>query len=371
MGTIMNRYSKIFLMVSIVVAIGAAQTQPSLKETFKKYFLVGAAMNADQFTGRNEKGAALVVAQFNTITSENVLKWEHVQPKPGVFDFDAPDQYVSFGEKNGMVIIGHTLVWHNQTPRWVFQDTAGKTVNRETLLKRLHDHIAAVVGRYKGRIKGWDVVNEALDEDGKLRQTQWLKIIGEDYMLKAFEFAHEADPDAELYYNDFSLENAPKREGAIALIKKLQSEGVNVAAVGLQGHYKMDWPTMAQVETTIEEFAKLGVKVNVTELDIEVVPATQKNQGGDVALNSQKQARADMYANGLPDSVQKALTIRYADLFGVFVKHADAIDRVTFWGVTDGGSWLNWGGRINYPLLFDRNYQPKPAFDAVIKTGAK
>ena len=357
------------LSVSILVSTLNAQPQSTLRSTFQKYFLVGAALNQAQYSGSDEKGAALAVAQFNTITPENDLKWERVHPALDVYAFDAPDRFVEFGEKHGMIMIGHTLLWHNQTPRWVFEDSTGKIVDRETLLKRLHIHIQTVVGRYKGRIKGWDVVNEALNEDGTLRQTAWMKIIGEDYLVKAYEFAHEADPNAELYYNDYSLENAPKREGAIALVKKLQSQGVHVAAVGTQGHYKMNWPSMEQVESTIVEFAKLGVKVNFTELDIDVVPATQRNEGGDVALNSQKQARADMFAKGLPDSVQQALTRRYADLFTVFVKHADVVDRVTFWGVTDGDSWLNSGGRVNYPLLFDRNHEPKPAFFAVIKTG--
>jgi endo-1,4-beta-xylanase len=349
----------------------------TLKESFKGKFLVGAALNQAQFSGQDERGAALVRIQFNSITPENILKWESVHPEPDKYIFGGPDQFVEFGEKNNMVVIGHVLIWHNQTPKWVFANDqlsdgskpSDSSVDRETLLKRMHDHIQSVVGRYKGRIKGWDVVNEALEEDGSLRQTPWLKIIGEEYMAKAFQFAHEADPDAELYYNDFSLENAPKREGAIRLIKKLQSSGVRIAAVGLQGHYKMDWPRMGQVDSTIEAFGKLGVKVDITELDIDVVPATQGNRGADLSVNKLHELREDIYANGLPDFVQMELAKRYADLFTVFVRHANVIDRVTFWGVTDGDSWLNSQGRVNYPLLFDRKWQPKPAFDAVIKTG--
>ena len=219
-----------------------AGAQTALKDVFKNHFLIGAALNEAQFSGTDVHGATLAKTQFNTITPENALKWGSVHPEPGVYNFDASDRYVEFGEKNGMVIIGHTLVWHNQTPRWVFQDSTGKPISREALLERMRDHIQTVVGRYKGKIKGWDVVNEALNEDGSLRECPWLKIIGEEYIVKAFEFAREADPSVELYYNDFSLENAPKREGAVALIKKLQAAGVHVAAVGLQGHYKMDWP---------------------------------------------------------------------------------------------------------------------------------
>ena len=357
----------------ISLALGgttAAQDRPTLKDAFKPVFLVGAAVNESQFTGEDARGAALVRAQFNTITPENVLKWERVHPQPGTYNFDLPDRYVAFGEANRMFIVGHTLVWHNQTPRWVFEDDKGNPVDRATLLDRLHDHIRTVVGRYKGRIAGWDVVNEALNEDGTLRQSPWLKIIGEDYLVKAFEFAHEADPKAELYYNDYSLENDAKRSGAVDLIRKLQAAGVPIAGIGLQGHLKMDWPSVDQEDAAITTFSRLGIKVNISELDIDVLPPATRERGADVALSVEAQARLNPYASGLPDAVQQALTRRYADLFGVFLKHASEIGRVTFWGVTDRDSWLNnWPvrGRTAYPLLFDRQGRPKPAFDAVVR----
>jgi endo-1,4-beta-xylanase len=297
------------------------------------------------------------------------LKWASVHPLPDRYDFAGPDLYVAFGEKYHMFVIGHTLIWHNQTPGWVFVDEQQRPLDRETLLRRMRDHIHTVVSRYKGRIKGWDVVNEALNEDGTLRQSPWMKIIGEDYLVKAFQFAHEADPEAQLYYNDYSLENEAKRNGAIQLIRKLQAAGVPVYAVGLQGHDKMDWPTVEQQDATIAAFAKLGIKVNVTELDIDVLPRANRSQGAEVTATAEMQAALNPYANGLPDSVQKSLAQRYADLFRVFVKHRNVIDRVTFWGVTDGDSWLNnWPvrGRTSYPLLFDRRGQPKPAFAAVM-----
>jgi endo-1,4-beta-xylanase len=268
-----------------------------------------------------------------------------------------------------MFVIGHTLAWHSQVPRWVFQDANGQPLTRDSLLQRLHDHIFTVVGRYKGRIKGWDVVNEALNEDGTLRQSPWLRIAGEDFITKAFEWAHEADPAAELYYNDYSLENAPKRNGAVTLIKKLQAAGVHVAAVGLQGHDKVDWPTAAQLDTTIAAFAALGVKVNITELDVDVLPPVGQNRGADVSFNAELQQRLNPWPQALPDSVQQKLATRYAELFNVLYKHRAHIARVTFWGVTDGDSWLNnWPvrGRTSYPLLFDRNGNPKPAFTAVV-----
>jgi len=345
-----------------------AHAQATLKDAYKDHFMVGAALNEAQVSEQDTRGAALVKAQFNTVTPENALKWEPVHPKPDHYDFAPADRFVTFGEKNGMFIIGHTLVWHNQTPKWVFQDEQGNPVDRETLLKRMREHILTVVGRYKGRIGGWDVVNEALNEDGTLRQSPWMKIIGEDYLAKAFEYAHEADPKAELYYNDYSLENEPKRNGAVTLVKKLQDKGIRVTGIGTQQHIKMDWPSMQQVEDTIVAFAKLG-KVMITELDVDVLPAATRSQAAEVSMNVELQAKLNPYTNALPDSIQQALAKRYANLFAVFLKHRDAISRVTFWGVTDGDSWLNYWpvkGRTAYPLLFDRNCQPKPAFDAVI-----
>jgi endo-1,4-beta-xylanase len=346
----------------------------SLKEAFEGSFLVGAALNQAQFTEQDQRGVAIVKAQFNTVTPENILKWEHVHPRLGEYVFAAPDQYVAFGERNGMFIVGHTLVWHQQTPRWVFFDANNNRVSRDTLLARLRDHIHTVVGRYKGRIKGWDVVNEAVDEDGSLRKSLWLEIIGPDYIAKAFQFANDADPQAELYYNDYSVENAPKRNGIVALIKSLQAQGVRVTAVGLQGHNNLTWPTVAQQDTTIAAFAALGVKVAITELDIDVLPRATGAQTADVSVSAAASGALNPYAAGLPDSVQQALAKRYADLFDVYMKHRDVITRVTFWGVADGDSWLNgWPvrGRTSYPLLFDRTGQPKPAFEAVIRAARR
>lgn len=348
----------------------AGAQQPTLKDAYNGCFLVGAALNPAQFTEQDAKEAAIVKAQFNTISPENVLKWEAVHPQVDKYDFSLADKYVEFGEKNHMYIVGHTLVWHNQTPKWVFEDEKGNPVGREVLLERLRDHIHTVVGRYKGRIKSWDVVNEALNEDGTLRQSPWLKIIGEDYIAKAFQFAHEADPEAQLNYNDYSLENEAKRNGARALIKKLKDQGVPVTGVGLQGHDNMEWPTVEQQDATIAAFGKLGVKVMITELDIDVLPPATPNQGAEVTTSIEAQAKLDPYSSGLPDSVQNALAKRYADLFRVYMKHCDVLTRVTFWGVTDADSWRNdWPikGRTSYPLLFDRKDQPKPAFEAVIR----
>ncbi len=331
----------VLIGVLTLAAPGGALAQPTLREAFKGDFLIGAALNEDQFSGRGGCAESLIPAQFNAISPENALKWASIHPALDQYNFGPADRYVEFGREHGMFIVGHTLVWHNQTPGRVFQDAGGKPVARDILIQRMRDHIATVVGRYRGKIEGWDVVNEALNEDGTLRQSPWLKIIGEDYILLAYQAAHEADPSAQLFYNDYSLENAPKREGAIRLIRKLQSHGIPVAAIGLQGHYRMDWPTPAQLDETIRAFAPLGIKTMVTELDVDVLPPVTRSQAADVSTSLELQAKQNPYTNGLPDPVQQALARRYADLFGVLVKHHDRIARVTFWGVTDAGSWLN------------------------------
>jgi endo-1,4-beta-xylanase len=241
---------------------------------------------------------------------------------------------------------------------------------REALLGRMHDHIRTVVGRYKGRVNGWDVVNEALNEDGTMRQSPWYRIIGDDYLLQAFQFAHEADPEAELYYNDYNLENEAKRKGALDLMKKLKAAGAPITGIGLQDHNKIETPTARQESDTIEAFASLGLRVNISELDVDVLPRTTRLNTADVSAIAPATVASNPYTAGLPDEMQQVLARRYAELFDVFVKHRASIDRITFWGVTDGDSWLNnypTRGRTNYPLPFDRQGKPKPAFNAIVK----
>ena len=360
--------SCLLLAVSLTAV---AQKQQALKDVFKNDFKIGAALNRRQIFESDVRAVEIVKTNFNSITPENVLKWALVHPERARYDFEASDRFVKFGEKHGMFIVGHTLVWHKQTPDWVFQDEKGNAIDRETLLKRLRDHIFTVVGRYKGRIKGWDVVNEALNQDGTMRQSPWLKIIGADYLARAFQFAHEADPAAELYYNDYDLELPAKRAGAVALIKELKAAGVPISGVGLQDHSLMDWPTLADKDATITAFSALGVKVHITELDVDVLPRTTK-PGADYAVDVPVTPQINPFVDGLSNEMHAALAKRYEELFRIYMKHRDTIERVTFWGVTDGDSWLNnWPikGRTNYPLLFDRNGKAKPALDAVISTG--
>ena len=340
-----------------------------LKDAFKEAFLVGTALAPRQFGERDSASVALIRREFNAITPENVLKWERVHPEPNRYDFAPVDQYVSFGEKSGMFIVGHTLVWHSQTPRWVFENAPGQPLTRDELLARMKDHITTVVGRYKGRVKGWDVVNEALNEDGTLRQSPWFRIIGPDYIDKAFQFAHEADPAAELYYNDYNLDYPAKRDGAVRLVASLKERGVRIDGVGSQAHHKLATPTVAQIDSSLRMLGASGVKVHITELDVDMLPQATRSATADVSVRAGPAPDLDPYKAGLPDSLQQALAKRYEDVFKVYLAHRAVIDRITFWGVADHDSWLNgWPvrGRTNYPLLFDRENKPKPAYERVM-----
>lgn len=335
----------------------------SLKSAFSGKFDIGAALNLRQIYERDEKAAALIKAQFNSITAENCLKVMYLQPKEGEFNFKDADRFVELGEKYGMQLIGHTLIWHSQAPDWFFIGKDGKEVSREILIERMRKHIQTVVSRYKGRIKGWDVVNEAILDNGDWRQSKFYQIIGEGFIDLAFQFAHEADPDVELYYNDFSMSQKGKREGVVRMVRKLKDNGVQINGIGMQGHLSLDYPSLADFEASILAFFSLGVKVMITELDISVLPMPDPSQGAEVSANYQYDQVLNPYAEGLPKEVESKLANRYKDFFALFLKHHDKIDRVTLWGVTDADSWKNnWPvrGRTDYPLLFDRNYQAKP-----------
>lgn len=368
-----GRAAALSLLIGLCAA-ATADAPETLKDAYKGDFVVGVAMNAAEITGQERIGDAIIVSQFSAISPENVLKWEVVHPEPDKYNFDLGDKYVAFGLDHHMFIHAHTLVWHSQVPQWVFHDENGNLLSRDALLARMHDHISTVVGRYKGKINSWDVVNEALNEDGTMRESLWYKIIGPDYIEKAFEYAHEADPNAQLFYNDYNLTDEPKREGAIALIKKLQTEGIPISGIGLQDHDHLTVPTVEEEDAAITAFSDLGLKVAISELDVDVLPRGEGQPTADVSAagpqNAAQSPDLNPYTSGLPDSVQKELALRYADLFRVYRKHHDAVERVTFWGLTNGDSWLNnfpARGRTNYPLLFNREGWPTPAFDAVIR----
>ncbi|NLH15061.1 MAG: endo-1,4-beta-xylanase [Phycisphaerae bacterium] len=346
-------------------APAAEQNVPVLKDVFKDTFLIGGALNRNVVTGRDPGAAAIAEKHFDTATAENDMKWQLIHPQLNQYNWEPADSFVAFCEKNKMFPIGHCLVWHAQVPQSVFLDDSGNTLTRDALLARMKDHITMVVGRYKGRIKGWDVVNEALEDSGKMRNTSWLRIIGEgspdkqyDFIENAFRWAHEADPDAQLYYNDYNLEvSKAKCDAAVAIVKHLKSKGVRIDGVGIQLHGGLTYPSVEGLEYAITNLAATGVKVMVTELDIKT--QTRGPRGADVSQIN-RQSTEDQNAGAA--ETQKKLADKYAEIFSVLLKHKKDITRVTFWGVYDKTSWI--GGS---PLLFDRNYQPKDAFFAVVK----
>jgi endo-1,4-beta-xylanase len=356
-------------------------TPASLKDAYAGAFEMGTAVNDAIVSGADSITQRIVKEQFNTITIENDLKAERVNPRPGVYDFRAGDAFVEFGRRNGMFLVGHTLVWHNQTPAWFFQDSTGKPNTREQQVERLRSHIEAVAGRYRGKLHAWDVVNEVVDNDGSYRPTTWVRGIGNgDTLVKlAFRFAQQYAPDAELYYNDFNAWRPAKRDGIVRLVRMLKREGIRIDGIGMQGHWGLNYPKTEYIEAAIDSFAATGVKVMITELDVDVLPLTREGQIiGQGMSDAQFQLEEfktylDPYRNGLPDDVQRQLTARYEELFRIFYRKRDKIDRVTLWGVHDGMSWKNGypiPGRTNYPLLFSRDSRPKPAFDAVVRVPA-
>ena len=340
-------------------------TTVSLKDAYAKDFYIGTALDTNQIMERDPMVSSLIAKEFNSITPENCMKSMFLQPEKDKFDFKMADKFVAFGEKHKMFIHGHTLIWHSQLPKWMSQ-----IKDSLTMATAMDNHIATIVGNYKGRIHSWDVVNEALNEDGTLRKSVFLNTYGKEYLTNAFKLAAKADPKTDLYYNDYNLCTPKKREGAIELVKNLQKNGAKIDGIGEQGHWHLNTPTLEEIEKTILDFSALGIKVAITELDISVLPSPWDVVGADVNQKSEANEKMNPYPKGLPEDIKIQLAARYEAIFKLFIKHQDKISRVTLWGVNDGQSWLNdWPikGRTNYPLLFDREFKPKEAYNSVMK----
>ncbi len=355
--------------VSASCNIHVQSSSTGLKTAFKDAFYIGTAMDLPQIYGKDRKSVEIIRKQFSSIVAENCMKSMFLQPEENKFFFDDADKFVAFGEKNNMFIIGHTLIWHSQLPKWFFADKDGKDVSPEVLKQRMKSHITTVVSRYKGRVKGWDVVNEAIMEDGSYRKSKFYEILGEEFIPLAFRYAHEADPDAELYYNDYNEWYPGKVATVIKMVKALKAKGIRIDGVGMQAHVGMDTPSIEEYEKAISAYAQSGVKVNITELDISALPSpwgTSANVSDKIAYEE----KMNPYRNGLPADVQASWENRYQDFFSLFLKHKNNIRRVTLWGVTDSQSWKNdfpIKGRTDYPLLFDRRYQAKPVVGKIIR----
>lgn len=345
---------------------------PPLREAVEGKFLVGVAVNDWQMRHPEGADCALIRTHFNSIVAENCMKCQTIHPEEGRFDFEAADRFVRFGEENGMFVVGHCLIWHSQLASWFCKDGEGHDVSPEILRQRMKTHIQTIVSRYRGRVKGWDVVNEAILEDGSFRRSPFYEILGEEFIALAFRYAHEADPEAELYYNDYGMDVPGRRDAVVRLVRRLKSEGIRIDAVGMQGHMGMDYPDAGQFEQSIRAFAGAGVKVMVTEWDMSALPFVTAS--ADVSDTAAYRREIDPYPDGLPAEVSQEWNARMRQFFDLFVRNADCISRVTAWGLTDGDSWKNnfpVHGRHDYPLLFDRGREPKPFLRRLLEEWAE
>ncbi|MDV7188604.1 endo-1,4-beta-xylanase [Lutibacter sp. TH_r2] len=369
--------TKILLLFTVIILTincttekkkeNSLKAETTLKTKFKNNFYIGAAINDNQLLETDTLAVDLIKKEFNTITPENIMKWMYVHPKPDTFYFDMTDKYVDFGVKNNMNIVGHTLVWHSQIAPFM-----NKVKDSVLMTKYITNQVNTIVNRYKGKINTWDVVNEAFNEDGTFRTSNFYNVMGENYIDLAFNLAAKADPNAELIYNDYNLWKPTKRAGVVRLVKKLQAKGIKIDGIGMQAHYGLTEPSIKDIENSIIAYAELGLKVSFTELDVTVLPNPWDLNGAAVEQNYEQfegDVKMDPYRSDFPQEMEQKLAKRYEELFNLFLKHQDKINRVTFWGVNDGSSWLNnWPiqGRTNHPLLFDRKFQQKEAYKTLL-----
>jgi len=363
------RRTVVCLLTAVLSAV-QADAQHGLKDVMGKWFQVGVAVDTDQAAGRDTAGVRLICGNYNNVVAENCMKSEVIQPEEGRFFWDDADRFVQFAENNGMTILGHCLVWHSQAPKWLFADSLGNLPPRDVMIQRMRDHIHAVVGRYKGRIEAWDVINEAFEDDGSMRQTGFLKAIGPDYFELAFRFAHEADPEAKLYYNDYSMAKPAKRDAVCRMVRRLKAAGCRIDGVGMQSHHGMEWPDLDEYERTIDSLSACGVSVMVSELDLNMLPKPKNFEGAGVEQRFKYEAEQNPYVNGVPKKMQREIDRRWIEFFKIIKRHRGQISRVAMWGASDGDSWLNdWPvpGRTAYPLLFDRQHKAKPVVKKIMR----
>ncbi len=355
---------------ALALSNSATAAQPrGLAAAWKDDFLIGVAVANETLAQRIPAHLELIRREFNSVTAENAMKWGVIRPDGVNWEWDLADRLVDFAAANDMHVLGHTLVWHSQVPGTVFTDAGGEPLSRSALLARMKEHIATLVGRYKGRIHHWDVVNEAIDEGNGWRRSPWLQIIGEDFMEQAFRLARQTDPAAKLLYNDYNMHNPQKRAFLVKVLRDYLDRGVPIDGVGLQGHVGLSYPDLAEWERSIAAYEALGLEVHITELEVDVLPSPYEGSA-EISNRFAYSRQNDPWPDGLPDEVQRQLADRYAEVFAILRRHRDSVARVTFWGLHDGISWKNGfpiPGRTNYPLLFDRNLQPKPAWHRLME----
>jgi endo-1,4-beta-xylanase len=377
----MKKYQKITGALGLTYACAAlsACAEATLKDSYADEFLIGTIMpgglDPDATFTDDPIELGVVARDFNALTAENCMKPMFMQPNEGEYFFKASDYCVDFAEANSMVLVGHTLVWHAMTADWFFKDEAGQLPGRELMLERMRTHIDTVVGRYKGRIPYWDVVNEAVLYQGAgnsavFRESPWFKAIGEDYIELAFRHTHAVDPDAKLYYNDYNMVKKEKVDFVLEMVSGMRANGVPIHGVGMQGHWMLDWPSLSDIEYALRTFADAGIPVSITELDITVLPDPPSHSGANVTDDVEYAEKYNPYSQSIPAEVLQKQADRYQEIFELFLKYKSNIERVSFWGTSDSQSWKNsypMEGRTDYPLLFDRKFKAKPAYHSLLK----
>lgn len=361
-----------FLLLSIAVLTGCKnntesneqstlaeneQQEKGLKDYYSDYFPVGVAVAPNTVEGES---AEMILRHFNSMTPENVMKMGPIHPEKDRFHWEDADKIVEFAREHDLKLRGHALVWHEQTGGWIFTDEGGNKVSKEELLSRMKTHIDSVVTRYKGDIYAWDVVNEAIADDPKqfLRNSEWYEIAGEDFLIKAFEYAREADPDLKLFYNDYNAIIPEKRDRIYKLLKMLVDRDVPIDGVGIQGHWSIYGPTEEELRAALDMYSSLGLEVQITELDVSIYEWEKERR-------DRRPDESDEFTAELEQKQVEA----YDMFFRVFRDYQDVLTSVTFWNLSDRYSWLDTypvEGRKNYPLLFDENFEPKKAYHEVI-----
>ncbi|OUX36639.1 MAG: hypothetical protein CBE26_04970 [Kiritimatiellaceae bacterium TMED266] len=374
--------------ILLTAGILTSCAEKGLHEYYEDAFLIGAAVGSEnvdhayKFPMRKRADEWNVLhREFNTLTAENLMKWMYMHPRPGLYNFEDADEFIDEAEANGHAVVGHALVWHAMIPDWVFEEKKGVPISANGLRHRMRDHIETIAGRYRGRIAYWDVVNEAVDlrqvkdengaskEEAYLRPSKWLNILGEEYLELAFRFAAKADPSAKLLYNDYSMTSPAKAQFVADMCSRLRAKGVRVDGVGMQAHWHLEYPSTGELQKVLDIFRAAELSVHITELDLGVLPRSSTMQDADIHRNVELAAELNPYVKGAPEDVLEAQARRYAELFEVLYANRDIVERVTFWGLQDGDSWLNdWPvkGRTAHPLLFDRALQRKPAYGAIL-----
>lgn len=357
-------------LVVLLLPLAVTASAPfSLHEAYKSAFHIGAALNSNVYVDQDPMLSKLTQDHFDLVVSGNDFKWERIHPREGVYDFTRPDAMVAMAARQGQMVHGHVLVWHSQTPDWVFENDVGDPLTRDELIARMQEHIRTVVGRYKGRIQSWDVVNEAFNDDGSLRDSKWRQIIGDDYLEIAFRTAHEVDPNVILVYNDYGWANDGRRAAIAAMVADFKTRGVPIHGVGIQGHWQLTYPSLEKAEQIVSDAAAMGLHVLLTEVDCDVLPSAWEHTGAEISTLYEYQDELDPYTGGLPAEIESQQAERYQDLFEIFLRYRESIYTVTFWGLTDEDSWLNnfpVRGRTNYPMVFDREGLPKAAYYSIL-----